>query len=164
MKPAKQNRQSSGMEQMFQFARPIDLLTVMVHLTLITAGAFIALFLTNLHEEKKKKEKEAVMLEQLHQNLTADQQGLQALADYRVSLIKDSRTVKKFLVLQRPWSDSLSSLIFHISGTNIFFPHTGTFESLKATGIELIQNPDIRFGLFTTYEENLKALNATESN
>lgn len=164
MKPAKHNRQSSGMEQMFQFARPVDLLTVLVHLTLITTGAFIALLLTNLHEEKKKNEKEVVMLEQLHQNLIVDQQGLQSLVQYRTGLIRDSRAVKKFLVLQRPWNDSISNLIFHISGTNLFFPHIGTFESLKSTGIDLIQNPDIRFGLFSTYEENLKSLHATESN
>lgn len=164
MKHAKNSHHYSAMEQMFQVVRRIDFLTVLVHLTLITAGAFIALFLTNLHEVKKKQEKEVVMLEQLHQNLTVDQQGLQSFVKYRQSLIADSRTVKKFLVHQRPWNDSISNFIFHISGTNILFPHTGTFESLKSTGIDLIQHPEIRFGLFATYEENLKALNVMEAN
>ena len=162
MKSGVKKEDSSTMRRMFQVVRSIDLTTVIVHLILITAGAFIALFLSNFQQTRMKQEKEVMMLEQLHQSLSADIQNLESLATYRQSILDENRALKKYLISGDPWNDSISLLFYNVSSSGIFIQHAGAFESLKSTGIDLIRNSDIRIGLFAVYEENFKALNSME--
>lgn len=150
------------MGQLFDVVRSIDFVTVLVHLALITAGAFLALYLSNLAERNRRNVKEEVILTQLKQGLDADIANLQGMAQYREKSVKEINAIRSFLFSSEPWSDQISALFFSISTTGVFIPHPGAFESYKSTGIDLIKNPDIRFGLFTVYEENFTALRVQE--
>src|ERR1043165_6219908 len=145
MKATRKKLSSSAMEKMFQVVRKIDITTVIVHLVLISAGAFLALFLSNLHQTKTERSREVVMLEQLQQSLTDDIRNLEMSAEYRQATINGTKVLKEFLVNHHPWNDSMSRLFYQVSSTGMIFPHPGAFESLKSTGIDLVHNPDIRF-------------------
>ena len=150
------------MGKMFQVVRTIDFTTVLVHLILITAGAVLALFLSNLQQRKIEQKKEVVMLEQLQQSLTIDLQNLEQFAQYHQAIAFQTKQLKQFLMNDRPWNDSISQVFYGISSTVMLFPHAGAFESLKSTGIDLVQNPEIRLRLFQVYEENFKSINRME--
>ncbi len=159
-KPGKRPKtgETSAMGRWFDVVRRIDFITVLVHLALITAGAFLALYLSSLHERKKQNAREEVLLQQLQQSLAVDISNLNALADFRRQSLNEINAARRYCMGTQPWTDTISNLFLNISSTVRFFPHPGAFESFKSTGIDLIRNPDIRFGLFTVYEENFAVL------
>jgi len=158
---ARKERPSVG-KRMYDVVTRIDIFTVFVHLVLITAGAFLALFLSNLQQTRNERKKEEVMLEQLQQALNADIQSLQTFVDARQRIMSETRFLRKFLDNSHAWNDSISILIYDISSTGMFYPHPGAFESLKSTGTNIVTNSEVRLGLFTLYEENFEALNRIE--
>ncbi|MFI5134238.1 MAG: glycogen-binding domain-containing protein [Chitinophagales bacterium] len=157
----KKVRPSIG-RRMYDVVTRIDFFTVFVHLILITAGALLALFLSNLQQKKIEQKKEIVMLEQLNQGLAGDLQNLEQFAEYHQAIVFQTRQLRQFLMNDHPWNDSMSQLFYTISSTPMVYPHSGAFESLKSTGIDLVQNPEIRLRLFTLYEEDFRSLNRME--
>ena len=121
---------------------------------MVVLGILIALKINNWNDRNKKLENLEKSYEQLLQSLAEDSTSLAEVINEHEAASMAASTVLAHFNNRRPWNDSLARDVMSTDDLKIFTPQTATFEAIKISGVELIENQELKRQLFAVYEEH----------
>lgn len=119
----------------------------------VTIGVLFAVFINNWNENRKNKQTELSILEELVQELQSDLGTLQCNIDKHTKAKESCKIILSILEENGEYTDSLAK---HFAATHYYtvsFSKRGAYESLKTMGFETISNEDLRIRLIDLYEQ-----------
>ncbi len=122
---------------------------------LVVIGILIALQINNWNEARKERAFEIKMLTEIRNSLQQDTTYFNML-DKRLTRI-DTSTIALIKIMQSSNinEENLQKHAANINHSYIFQYHNGSFESLKASGIEKVSNDSLRTALIEFYDFTL---------
>lgn len=127
------------------------LLYAIGEIVLVVIGILIALQINNTNEFYKTKQKELVLLTELHQNLKNDLFILNAILVSNKERIRSNEIVKYSIESKLPWNDSLKFHFGNTWGNWQLTENTSAWENLKSIGLDLISNNSLRNSISELY-------------
>ena len=119
----------------------------------ITVGILGAFTLESLYDNKKTKETEYKLLNEMVSGLENDINTI----DFNIALhdggARACRIILESFEQALRYNDSLSQYFAMTHNYTVFAPHKGAYESIKSLGIEIIQNDKIRLESIRLYEQ-----------
>ena len=131
-------------------------------IALVVIGILIALQINNWNEDRKERETEVKILNEVAENLQINIQRLKANIDRGVIDNEISDIIISFIELELPYTDSLDnhfSLALNAIDEGSFLSFVG-YESLKNTGFEIIRNNQLKKEIINLFEGTYKDLRA----
>lgn len=121
-------------------------------IVLVVIGILIALQIDNANEEKKSRDFEQEILNQVYVNLTKDKESLEQIALNFEKAIRSSGRILEAVEDFQP-NDSLKYWLGDVVQFDRFQPLTYAYEQLKAKGFDHIENRQLRFLLGAYYDD-----------
>lgn len=119
---------------------------------LIIFGILIALQIDNWNENRKESELRYSALEEVQGALQADLVHIKNRID-RAGAIADSLTwLSGELEDKRPYDKDVADAFAHLQYSIVFEPRTGPFETLKANGLNVLDQIDLESSLIRLYD------------
>ena len=131
---------------------------------LIVAGILIALQLNNWQEQRAEREKEKEVLISLKDDLQAALNELTLSKNQYGRARSSINSLLKHMADDLPYHDSVASHFFNTTlywGTSDL--NNATYETLKAIGLDLITNPELRQKLPQIFEEHDRWISEDEN-
>jgi hypothetical protein len=125
-------------------------------IALVVIGILIALSINNKNEEKKLHNLEIQSLYELKRALIFDLRDIEFNAKRHKNVQLSNEIILKALNDNLPYHDSLNVHFERMTGMTVFLPNLGPYETLKARGLDLIQNDSLRNSISKYYEQDIK--------
>lgn len=119
---------------------------------LVVIGILLALQINNWNEDRKSRNFEVEMLQQIRVNLLQDRIALSQIAENGNRAL---RAADSILSVTKE-HDSLPFWLGRFMHFNRFQPLTNGYEVLKSKGLDQIHNKELRFKLGTYYDDRIK--------
>ena len=119
----------------------------------ITVGILGAFMLESLYDNKKTKETEHKLLNEMVSGLENDISTLDFNIALHESGTRACRIILESFEQDLRYNDSLSQYFAMTHNYTVFAPNKGAYESIKSLGIEIIQNDKIRLESIKLYEQ-----------
>ena len=121
---------------------------------LVMIGILLALALNEWNTQRKNQDYLSVMLQEIHKDLKSDQYFIYSAIEPRQKYAEEGlKTIKRSL--HAAPKASLDSIVDGYAKMKSGFQLTtssGSYDALKAKGLEIIQNDSLRLSLFDFYE------------
>lgn len=127
-------------------------------IALVVVGILIALQINNWNEQRKLKQLGRELLYKTQSDLIESKQELENDIESNLQTIEWYKMIIDYIEEKRPYTDSLHEAISYITSWESPFLTFTTYETLKAKGIELIQNDSIEIKLVQLYERGFAHL------
>ena len=119
---------------------------------LIFVGITLAIGFENWNGERAERQDEREILSELHVDLTSNAEGLRAGLAYNLATVARIDTVLDHLDARRAYSPELSSSFAYLENWSSPFLSRSAYETLKARGVTLISEPELRSSVVRLYE------------
>jgi hypothetical protein len=113
-------------------------------IVLVVIGILIALQINNWNQENHQKDKEKKMLIELDRDLASNVSILEKEIKIQQKIINEATLTIEHLKSKKPFNDSISLYLSHITWIERIQFTTSAYESLKSVGIDLISSDSIR--------------------
>lgn len=113
-------------------------------IVLVVIGIFLALQLNNWNEERKVRDHEAVLLSELRIELNSNRYDIVQTILAIDNSIKSNKVIASRFENHLPYHDSLASHFANLYSYTFFIINNTTYDKLKTTGIDIIQNKELR--------------------
>ena len=123
-------------------------------IVLVVIGILIALSINNWNESRKQRVKEIDALENIKTSLLADLELYNGIFKLRLSWKqKGLEYLKEVAYYKRKVpEDSIFNNYFEMSTDIVFRYDSGSYDALKSSGFDLIQNKELRKKIINTYQ------------
>jgi Family of unknown function (DUF6090) len=125
---------------------------------LVVIGILIALSINNWNEQRKYKNLEISMLTEINASLKENINQLNTMLDFNGLTLNSYSIILNHLDKNIPYNDSLENHFGLLSNWESPFFNYSAYETLKAKGVELISNTDLKKKIIRTYERDLEYL------
>jgi hypothetical protein len=125
-------------------------------IALVVIGILIALSVNNKNEVRKLQKLEIKSLEELKRALELDLIDINYNAKRHKDVQLSNEIILKALNDNLPYHDSLNFHFERMTGITVFLPNLGPYETLKARGLDLIENDSLRDEISKYYEQDIK--------
>jgi hypothetical protein len=120
----------------------------------VTVGILGAFSLENWYENRRMKDTENKLLNEMVTGLTNDIQIINTNIALHESGAQACTIILESFIQDQPYNDSLSQYFAMIHNYTVFAPNKGAYESIKSLGIEIIQEDEIRLESIRLYEQH----------
>jgi len=131
-------------------------------IVLVVIGILIALQINNWNEHKKLRNKELMLLSEMHSNLEDDLSDLRYNVEQNALRIKTNEVIRTAIENKLEYSDSLDSYFGKLFGNFQLSENTAAWENLKSVGLDLISNDSLRNSISYLYANKYKYLENLE--
>ena len=127
-------------------------------IVLVVIGILIALQINNWNETKKLHKRELALLSELNSNLEIN------IINLENDIIKQNKSIKSFNYIlslphnNMPYNDSIPDYLFDIDYTPDVILVSSAFQTLKSSGLELIQSDSLRMAIVNLHEVDYVSL------
>jgi hypothetical protein len=127
-------------------------------IVLVVIGILIALQINNWNETKKLHKRELVLLNELNTNLEIN------IINLENDIKKQNKSMKSFNYILSlpnsdvPYNDSIPDYLFDIDYAPDVILVSSAFQTLKSSGLELIQSDSLRMAIVNLYEVDYPSL------
>ncbi len=142
---------------------PVYLLYASGEILLVVVGILLALTIDNWNDKRVQKKTEIENIENLYFTLNESMQLESLMSMFEYAKHGDQLWMD-FLEGKTPYSDSLLDYGYFIGSTASITQNSGFYESLKAKGLETIDDKEIRLRLSVIYEQNLPEIQKSMDN
>ena len=125
-------------------------------IALVVIGILIALQINTWKEERKSRHLEYVTLSELKKNIEADVMELNNVSELLNKRLASNKIILHSISNNNIYHDSLNSHFGHAIIYDKMAFHTGAYESLKSSGIQLINDEVLRFEISNYYDFYIK--------
>jgi hypothetical protein len=125
-------------------------------IALVVIGILIALSVNNNNEERKLQKLETKSLQELKRALALDLIDIDYNAKRHKNAQLSAEIILNALNTDQPYHDSLSIHFERTTNITVFLPNLGPYETLKARGLDLIENDTLRNEISKYYEQDIK--------
>ncbi|MEZ2414513.1 DUF6090 family protein [Muriicola sp. E247] len=125
-------------------------------IALVVIGILIALSVNNNNELRKLQQLETKSLQELKRALELDLSDINYNAKRHKNAQLSAEIVLEALNTDHPYHDSLSIHFERSTNITVFLPNLGPYETLKARGLDLIENDSLRNEISKYYEQDIK--------
>jgi len=125
-------------------------------IALVVIGILIALSVNNNNELRKLQQLETKSLQELKRALELDLSDINYNAKRHKNAQLSAEIVLVALNTDLPYHDSLSIHFERSTNITVFLPNLGPYETLKARGLDLIENDSLRNEISKYYEQDIK--------
>ena len=132
------------------------LLYAIGEIALVVIGILIALSVNNNNDERKLHELEIRSLKELKSALVLDLEDIEYNARRHKNAQLSADLILKALITDLPYHDSLSIHFERTTNITVFLPNLGPYQTLKARGLDLIENDSLRNEIAKYYEQDIK--------
>lgn len=123
---------------------------------LVVIGILIALSVNNNNDMRKLHELEIKSLQELKRALALDLIDIDYNAKRHKNAQLSAELIMNVLNTDLPYHDSLSIHFERTTNITVFLPNLGPYETLKARGLDLIENDTLRNEISKYYEQDIK--------
>lgn len=134
------------------------LLYAIGEIILVVIGILIALQINNANQERKNRQKEAIILGQIHQEFKSNKVQLDSIKLNNENVIAGCDAIIRMLPFQREKStvDSLMKYMAQVTKVKTFNPSNGSVDALiNSSSFEVIQNDSLRI-LLVSWKDRCK--------
>lgn len=135
----------------------------MGEIVLVVIGILIALQINNWNEERKVRDFEFVLLKELRTELTFNKNDLDQTLIILNNSIKSNKIIASVFEAHQPYQDTLDLHFARLYSFSFFIANNTTYDKLKNTGIDIIQNEEIRNRISSLYTYEFSGLEKIES-
>ncbi len=129
---------------------------------LVVIGILIALWVNNLNEERKLRELEVKMLQDLVTDIKANIKNLEFGIQYESENLANSLHLMEAYENQLPLNDSITNSLGSFLGYWDPDFTEAAFQNLKSQGVNLISNSDLRKSIIDLFDVDMDILDQTE--
>lgn len=119
----------------------------------ITVGILGAFTLESLYDNKKTKETEYKLLNEMVSGLKNDINILDVNIAFHEGGVRACQIILESFEQDLSYNDSLSHYFAMTHNYTVFAPNKGAYESIRSLGIEIIQNDKLRLESISLYEQ-----------
>ena len=132
-------------------------------IALVVIGILIALQINNWNEDRKTRQYESILLKELQVELKSNKDDI----DQTVNTLNTAITANKVIVSlyenPPPYSDTMDVHFARLYSFSFFIANKTVYEKLKITGIDIIQNEEIRKRVSALYTFHFSRLEEIEA-
>lgn len=139
------------------------LLYAIGEIVLVVIGILIAVSLNNWNNNKQLEEKEKKILLEIRKALRDDINDLNQNIKTHKSAALACKLLIEHLEDDLPYHDTLDSYFSRSDNWSIFVHESGSFETLKSHGLDLIKNDSLRKNLSIYYDQRVPFLKTIEN-
>ncbi len=141
------------MKKLFHRLSKVNWKYVFGELLLIVFGILIALYISNFNEARKLKIFERNIVAEIEKSLTSDFEfHIENRIERGNQIMSSAEFVLNYLDGEMEYHDSLETHFWRMNWIMIFEPQTIPFERLKAKGIEILSDEEVRLKLLELYD------------
>ncbi len=122
-------------------------------IVLVVIGILIALQINNWNEDRKDRKVELKILQSINSDLLEDIQNLKVMMVFDSIMIEQNNTL--FTILENKnsiYNTEMEPLFGNINRYGVFYPQKIGYESLKSSGLEILQSDSLRAAIVTLYD------------
>lgn len=138
------------------------LLYAIGEILLVVMGILIAVQINNLNEVQKSRQKEIVLLSEMHKNLNSDLEDLERNIAGNIIRLNSNEIVRNAIENKQPFTDSMEFHFGHILGSYLLNKNTAAWETLQSVGTDLISDDSLRFSISNLYSNRYQYLERIE--
>ena len=132
-------------------------------IVLVVIGILIALSINNWNEERKVRDHETVLLRELQNELIFNREDIVQTLVTIDNAIKSNKILASLFENHQPYHDSLDVHFARLYSYNFFIANNTTYDKLKTTGIDIIQNEEIKNGISELYTYDFDRIERMEN-
>lgn len=121
---------------------------------LVVIGILVALQINNLNESNKQSKRERSLLEELKTNLATNVRNLESDITIQNEGASAIHYLLEYIDNKRPYIDTLDGLFQDADFVPDVVLSSSAFETLKSSGLEIIQNNNLRKEVINLFEVN----------
>lgn len=140
------------------------LLYAIGEIALVVIGILIALQINNWNEWRKDRLEEKKLLMELKTDLTSNLEELKDGIQIHQLGVQATEKVRNHIDSKLPVSDSLFTDFYLLQIMDYFFPILGSYESLKSSGLSIIQDDSIRIQITNVYDLSFERIVQKDKN
>lgn len=125
-------------------------------IVLVVIGILIALSINNWNESNKRRVQEIKIYKEIVSDLELTKEEIQKDMQSHITFLHSNKALLNHLIEKKPYSDSLITHMFNVSGDLQVYPKTSGFEALNSIGLNLLSNDSIRIEITNLYQLYLK--------
>ncbi|MCJ7466568.1 MAG: DUF6090 family protein [Maribacter sp.] len=122
-------------------------------IVLVVIGILIALTINNWNEKRKLKGEEIKLLKEMKSALISDKEDIISNIEEHLSAARSCAIILECIVNKLPYNDSLDFHFANSLNTTRFSHTSGSYETLKIKGPDLIENDSLRILLGDYYDK-----------
>ena len=127
-------------------------------IVLVVIGILIALQINNWNESNKLHKRELTLLNELKTNLTINIENLENDIQIQSNSIKSFDYILKLPQSNLPYNDSIPSYLSDIDYSPDVILVSSAFQTLKSSGLELIESDSLRIEILNLFEVDYPSL------
>ena len=151
------------MTRVRRLLEPVNWKYAVGELFLIVAGILIALGANAWYGERVERRHELELLSALRNELRADLQEATSNVQALDGLVTQFRRLQEHLAKSRPADSALDSLTSNMTSVITHVQNRGTYETLKAQGVDLVRNDSLRLQITGLYEAHYRLLDTIDT-
>jgi hypothetical protein len=125
---------------------------------LVVIGILIALQVNNWNEQRKLKDVETNLLEELLKDLEFTENELELVAKYNANDVARYKKIRTYFNEDLPYNEELDSAFGRLDVWNMPYIPFIAYQNLKEKGLDLIKNDSLKRQIIEVYEFNIKML------
>ncbi len=134
------------------FDRKKTFSVVLGEVTLIVVGILLALQIENWNEQRKETEFKNDTLKEIHASLMDDKQHIESRIARLEDIANSMVSLSDHLERNGEYSQQIENSFERLSYSLVLELKTGSYETLKVSGLEIIDNPELRSELVNIYD------------
>lgn len=147
------------MKMVFRLLEPLNWRNALGQVLVTALGVVLALAAADWSEQRKRREFELIVLQEIHVALVADlavlRQRLQRLQNVDDSLVQLLALLEDKAPYDAAVMDGLFGVPFSLARVTL---NDGAYESLKSVGVDLVSNSTLRAAITNVYEVQYRRL------
>lgn len=132
--------------------KSINWLNSIGQVVLIFIGVSVATLFENWNSDRNRQEREIQLLKQMKVDLQHDLDDLNGNKRSATRKLASCNILVNELTSDRPYADSLGRYFGALPIYSLFISNVGSYETLKALGIDMIENDTLREKIVNLYE------------
>ena len=125
---------------------------------LVVIGILIALEINNWNEERTERVLEKKILQEIRLDMGINRRDIERMVETAEERLEKVVKLSDHLIYKKPSYEQLGFDIREASSTQQYEPRTVGYESLKSSGVDIIQNDSLRNNIIRTYGLSYKRL------
>jgi hypothetical protein len=123
-------------------------------IVLVVIGILIALTINNWNENRKYRMLEVKLLKDVSKNLVKDTLYLNSIIEHYAYVIEQAESIKSEMDKHTAYDNSMEEAFAVVSVSYAYESDYSIFETIKSTGLDIIQNDSIRNGMVNYYNNS----------
>lgn len=138
--------------------RKQDWFAVSIEFVLVIVGVLIALQVDNWNDERNARHKELLLLDAMRAELADDLQNMRDGTGQRLEVVQRGKALIAHIDAKQPYDSALDAEFGLLYRTYTFVVNRAAYENLKAQGVDMITDSQLRHTIVSLYEEDYRHL------